>query len=112
MSTSETTTISSSFSAGNTSWQAGGNNAVDSYGRIVYTFRGTTLYKINLDDATEESVTLDGTPISIAWDSKNKKLYAVHNTNIVSIDTSSGDFTVVSSGTVSSTANYVQLIRR
>ena len=110
MSTSETSTISSSFADGNINWQAGGNNAIDSYGRIAYTFRGTTLYKINLDDATEESVTLDDTPVSIAWDSKNKKLYAVTNSNIVSIDTSSGDYTVVSSGTVPSTANYVQLI--
>ena len=100
----------STFATGVNSWAAGGNNAVDSYGRVAYTISGTKLFKINLDDGTEESVTLDANPISIGWDSKNKKLYAVNNTDIVSINTSTGAFTVISSGTVPSTANYVQFI--
>lgn len=108
MTTSETSTISSSFAAGNINWQAGGNNAIDSYGRIAYTFRGTTLYKINIDDGTEESITLDNAPVAITWDSKGQKLYGINNTDIISINTTTGAYTVLASDVVDSLSNYVQ----
>ncbi len=108
MTTNETSTIASSFSAGNTSWAAGGNNAIDSYGRIAYTIRGTTLYKINIDDGTEESISLDSSPSAITWDSKKQKLYGISQFDIVNINTTTGAFTVIASGVVDSLSNYVQ----
>ena len=111
MTDSSVATISSSFAAGKNSWQAGGTGAVDTYGRTAYVFNGTTLYKINLDDGTESSVTLSSTPTSVAWDNKGQKLYVVYSNKIGTINTSTGVISQISSdNAVNGMANYVQTI--
>jgi len=112
--------ISNSFASGVSSWQAGGIGAVDSFGRTAFQLKPgstSTVYKVNLDDGTEESISVDAYITTIAWDSKNKKLFGLYDSNsngqyrVVEIDTSTGDITNIGSAdTVNGMGNYVQLI--
>jgi len=104
------------FGGSNTSWQAGGIGVVDSFGRTAFNLRSSTLYKINLDDGTEETLSVDSSLTAISWDSLNQKLYGLNNVSLgrfdlVEISTSDGTFTNISNGSVvDSLSNYVQLI--
>ena len=72
------------FGGSNTSWQAGGIGAVDSYSRTAFQLRPnatSTIYKINLDDGTETSVSISNYITTIAWDSKEQKLYGLYDSN-------------------------------
>jgi len=112
--------ISSSFASGVSSWQAAGIGAVDSFGRTAFQLKpGATskIYKVNLDDGTEESISINAYITTIAWDSKNKKLFGLYDSNsngayrVAEIDTSTGDITNIGSAdTVNGMGNYVQLI--
>lgn len=112
--------ISSSFASGVSSWQAGGIGAVDSFGRTAFQLKpGATskIYKVNLDDGTEESISISAYITTIAWDSKNKKLFGLYDSNsngayrVAEIDTTTGDITNIGSAdTVNGMGNYVQLI--
>lgn len=108
------------FGGSNTSWQAGGIGAVDSYSRTAFQLRPnatSTLYKINLDDGTETSVSISNYITTIAWDSKEQKLYGLYDSNsngayrVAEINTSDGSLTNVGAAdTVAGMSNYVQLI--
>jgi len=105
------------FGGSNISWQAGGIGAVDSYSRTAFQLRSNVLYKVNLDDGTESSVNLSSSIVTIAWDSKNQKLYGVYDSNGVSgyriaeINTSNGSLTNISAAdSVAGMSNYVQVI--
>lgn len=119
MSTTETGTIGT-FGGSSTSWQVGGIGAVDSYGRTAFQLRPdttSTLYKIDLDDGTETTVSISQRVITIAWDSKEQKLYGLYDSNsngayrVAEINTSDGSLTNVGAAdTVAGMTNYVQLI--
>ncbi len=108
------------FGGSSTSWQAGGIGAVDSYGRTAFQLRPnttSTLYKINLDDGTETTVSISAYITTIAWDSKGQKLYGLYDSNsngayrVAEINTSDGSLTNVGNAdTVAGMSNYVQLI--
>ncbi len=109
------------FAGSVTSFQAGGIGAVDSYSRTAFQLLrpgGTsTLYKINLDDGTETTVTISSDIVTIAWDSKKQKLYGVYDSNsgggyrVAEINTSNGSLTNISAAdSVSGMSNYVQVI--
>ena len=115
-----TGTISESFASGNSSWQAGGIGAVNSFGRIAYQLRPgvtSTLYKINLDTGEESTTTIGSYVTTIAWDSKKQKLYGLYDSDGVSgfriaeINTEDGTLTNVSAAnSVNGISNYVQMI--
>ena len=117
--TSTTSTIGT-FGGSSTSWQAGGIGAVDSYGRTAFQLRPdttSTLYKIDLDDGTETTVSISQYVTTIAWDSKEQKLYGLYDSNsngayrVAEINTSDGSLTNVGAAdTVAGMSNYVQLI--
>ena len=120
MADASTEIISSSFSAGNINWQAGGIGAVNSFGRLAFQLRpdtSSTLYKIDLDTGEEDTVTISEYVTTIAWDSKNQKLYGLYDSNsngayrIAEIDVATGELTNVGAAdTVNGMGNYVQLI--
>ncbi len=119
MVTTETSTIGT-FGGSNITWQAGGIGAVDSFGRTAFQLRPaatSTLYKINLDDGTETTVSIGQYVTTIAWDSKEQKLYGLYDSNsngayrVAEINTNDGSLTNVGSAdTVLGMSNYVQLI--
>ena len=119
ISTTETGTIST-FGGSSTMWQAGGIGAVDSYGRTAFQLRPDTTsthYKIDLDDGTETTVSISQYVTTIAWDSKEQKLYGLYDSNsngayrVAEINTSDGSLTNVGAAdTVAGMSNYVQLI--
>ena len=116
-------TISSGFASDNNSWQAGGIGSVDSYGRTAFQIKAnsttkSTLYKINLDTGEESKVIISDQVITIAWDSKNGKLFCLYDSDgsggyrIAVIDTDTGALTNISDNgsDVSGISNYVQMI--
>ena len=118
--TNSSAAVIGTFGGSSTSWQAGGIGAVDSYGRTAFQLRPnstSTLYKINLDDGTESEISIGQYITTIAWDSKEQKLYGLYDSNsngayrVAVINTTDGTLTNIGpADSIAGMSNYVQLI--
>ena len=116
MDTGSVDVIAESFARNNTMWQAGGVGVVDSFNRQAFQLGSNdVLFKINLDDGFETIVELSASVISIAWDSKNQKLYGLANASgslqVAEINYETGELNnIEAAGSVLGLSNYVQFI--
>ena len=107
------------YAGSDVTWQAAGIGAVNSFAREAYQLKTSTnkLHIINIDNGSENIVTLPGTFVTITFDSKQSKLYGIYDSDgssgyrIAEINTNDGTVTnITSANSISQLSNYVQFV--